>query len=292
MPRRFAIVLLSVLLFLLIGLVLVRWLDRRQEEVKGMEGAIRRPLPPPEPPAEIPERRFLLYFESPDDARLHPEARDLRVVPDDLATIRAVVSAVLEGPYDPKLLRPFPEGWKLRSVFRLREGLVILDLSPPVSEKPTPPPGSLEPEIRQAWQAGTHEEWIAVQSLLVTVVRNVEGAERFVLLIGGEPAETLAGHIDLSHPLKPDPSTAADDPPPTPPATPSPVPTSTPVPTGTAGAGPSPAQTASVRTPKPSPEPTRSPVPSRTPGPPRPSPTRSEVPKATSPLAAVPSPVD
>ena len=196
------------------------------------------PVPTPVvPPTPIPARRVVLYFESAADGRLHPEPRDLPVMTDDIALLRAVGAAVLEGPKTPDLLAPFPEGWRLRAAFRLAEGLAVLDLEPPQEKKAERPPGASPAR----WETGSREEILAAQALLVSVAKNTVGLRRFVLLVGGEPVETLGGHLDLTHPLAPDLTCVADE---------SPVPEPSPVATPTVLPAPRPPG------PSPSPRPT------------------------------------
>lgn len=251
MPRRFAILLISVLLLLAGGLLLVKWLASRPAPKKGKDESVRRVPTPQLPPTPIPPRRVALYFESAEDEKFHVETRDISSSPDDVAFIRAVASSVLDGPYDSRFLRPFPEGWRLRAAFRLKDGLIILDLAPPVPEKAASPAESAAPQARAVWQAGSREEWAAIQSLIITVAKNVSQTDRFALLIGGEPVETLAGHIDLSHPLRPELAAAVDDPAATPPLTPTPTETRTPAPSPSITPTPKPRTPMPVKTPRP-----------------------------------------
>jgi hypothetical protein len=66
----------------------------------------------------------------------------------------------------------------------------------------------------------------------VSVSKNMTGVTRVVFLVAGEPADTLAGHVDLSHPIAPDLARAAEETPR--PAQPAPTATPTPAPTPTA----------------------------------------------------------
>jgi hypothetical protein len=45
------------------------------------------------------------------------------------------------------------------------------------------------------------EELTIVAALVDTVLQNVAETTRVRLLVNGEPAETLAGHVDLTRPL-------------------------------------------------------------------------------------------
>ena len=175
-----------------------------------------------------------MYFEGGDEA-FHAETRELPDSSDEIAFLRSIASAVLEGPRRKELTRPFPVDWKLRGAYRLRDGLVVLDLAPPAPR---------EGAAATHWETGSHEEWAATQTLAVTLAKNLPDVTRIVLLVGGEPVETLAGHVDLTHPFTPDLARAKDEPPleapaapPTPPAA-KPV---TPVPSSPTPSHPTPA---------------------------------------------------
>jgi len=256
MPRRFALGLLALLVFLLLALLL----GRRILSPSATAGA---PAPTPTarptpfvPPTPIAEQRVSVYFPAREGELLRAEARRIPASTDEIAVLRALASAVLDGPRSPDLLRPFPEGWTLRGAFRLRDGLVVLDLSPPGAGTGAPVEGPPAPEasLGPRWQTGSHEELEAVQALLVTLAKNIPTVTKVALVVAGEPAETLAGHLDLMHPLVPDLSRASSDPPLEPPLE-------------TAPPAPTPAQPMSTGTPSPSPEP-RTPPPSKArPGP-------------------------
>jgi hypothetical protein len=213
MPRRFALALLVLLVLLLVAFVLGRKLK------SNAGGTGLRPTPTARPTAVVPptpiaERKVSVFFEGLDEA-FHPEARELPASSDDIAFLRSIASAVLEGPRRPELLRPFPEGWTLRGAYRMRDGLVVLDLAPPAASEEAP---------ASRWETGSHEEWSAAQTLAVTVAKNLPDVTRLVLLVGGEAVETLAGHVDLTHPFAPDLARAKDEPPlEPPPPTPTPA---------------------------------------------------------------------
>lgn len=206
MPRRFALALVALLLLLLGALLAGR-------RLRGPAPAA--PLVPTHrptaaiPPTPIPARRVSLYFESPNDDQLHPEARDVPAALDDVAFLRSVAGAVMDGPRRPELMKPFPEGWSLRGAYLLREGIAVVDLSPPPLAAPKEPGTPAGPR----WSAGSHEEDTAIQALAVTLAKNLPAVTRIVLLVAGDAAETLGGHADLTHPIAPDLRRAADEPP-------------------------------------------------------------------------------
>ena len=213
MPRRFALALIALLL-LLLGALLVGRRLRGPAPAAPLVPTLRPTAVIP--PTPIPARRVSLYFESPNDDQLHPEARDVPAALDDVAFLRSVAAAVMDGPRRLELLRPFPEGWSLRGAYLLREGIAVVDLSPPPLAVPREPGTPAGPR----WPAGSHEEDVAIQSLAVTLAKNLPAVTRVVLLVAGDAAETLGGHADLTHPIAPDLRRAADEPPAEPPAAP------------------------------------------------------------------------
>ncbi len=233
MPRRFALALVVLLLLLLSALLL-----GRRMRGPSRAAAVVPTLRPTAviPPTPIPARQVSLYFESPADDQLHPEARDVPAAVDDVAFLRSVAAAVMDGPRRQDLVKPFPEGWSLRGAYLLGDGIAVIDLSPP----PLPAPREPGTPAGPRWQAGSHEEDTAIQSLAVTLAKNLPAVTRVVLLVAGEAAETLGGHADLLHPIAPDLKRAADEPP-------LPAPTATPLPAASPSpAAPSPAPSAAV----------------------------------------------
>jgi hypothetical protein len=282
MPRRFALALLALLVLLLLGLVV----GRRVHDARRKKQAATRPTPTrtiPPPPTPIPARLVSIWFEGAEDGLFHPEAREVPAAVDDVAFLRSLASAVLAGPRHPALLAPFPERWTLRAAFRLADGIAVLDLAPPVPPTPTPaetlPPGATPPasaaekgtptpgptpvpaapEPPKPWETGASEEVGAAQALVLTVTKNLPSVTRVILLVGGEPVETLAGHVDLTHPLLPDVSRAADEPPLVAPMPTPPEPAATDAPSAPAA----------VSSPAPSPAPTPRPTARPTPRPER-----------------------
>lgn len=232
MPRRFAFALLALLVLLLLGLLV----GRRVHEARRRDRAAAMPSPTrtmPPPPTPIPARLATIWFESAEDGMFRGEVREVPAAIDDVAFLRRLGAEVMSGPRHPSLLRPFPEGWSLRAAYRLADGIAVLDLAPPAppttpTPEPTQTPGgkprkgtptptvtpiplALEPPKR--WETGASEEIGAAQALVLTVTKNLPAVTRVILLVGGEPLETLAGHVDLTHPLLPDLARAADEPP-------------------------------------------------------------------------------
>ncbi|MFP3939068.1 MAG: GerMN domain-containing protein [Thermoanaerobaculia bacterium] len=151
------------------------------------DGAPRSEEDVPEP-EETEERTvtFELYFPGPG-GRLHPEERELAVSDDPRARARSLVLALLGGPEDPELARPFPPQVGLLELY-LVDDTAYVDLGAPELEHP-PSGGSLA-------------ERTMVFSLVDSLVRNVPEVERVVLLWNGVQRESFSGHLDTSVPLE------------------------------------------------------------------------------------------
>jgi hypothetical protein len=131
---------------------------------------------------------FDLYFPA-ADGLLRTERRELEVTGAPRNRVRALVQALLAGPRQAGLARPFPKEVKLGSV-QLIDGTAYIDLR--WEERPEPPPG------------GSTEEMQRVYSVVNTVALNVPPAERVVLLWNGFQPVTFSGHLDTSRPLAPE----------------------------------------------------------------------------------------
>jgi hypothetical protein len=80
---------------------------------------------------------------------------------------------------------------------------------------PENPAGALSVVTRELVKSsgGSHEELMAVYSIVSTVTTNFPEVKRVRILVNGEPAETLAGHVSLRKALVPMPSLVAGRPP-------------------------------------------------------------------------------
>ncbi|MGH9457163.1 MAG: GerMN domain-containing protein [Thermoanaerobaculia bacterium] len=150
------------------------------------------PAPSVQEPAEanrVAPRRVVLFFEGPR-ALLVPEPRDLPLPESDAATLHPLVAAFLAGPQRTPGATPLPADTILRGAFLLPGGTAVVDLGGET--------------LQQGWSAGTRNEMLAAYGLVQTIVANVSSVERVHILIGGEVAPTLGGHLDLSRPLRPE----------------------------------------------------------------------------------------
>lgn len=137
---------------------------------------------------KVAPRIVLLYYESPD-MQLVPERRNLALPENPAGALSIVVHELFNGSANAAVPRLFPPDTIVRGAYLLPDGTAFVDIGGPT--------------VTQGWGAGSHQELIAVYAVVETVMANFPEAKRVRLLVNGEPAETLAGHISLEHALTP-----------------------------------------------------------------------------------------
>ena len=135
-------------------------------------------------PTPVETVRLTLFFPGKDDAKLRPEERDIPKPNGAGAALKAIFAELQRGPRNPDLATPLPEKIHLRNAFLLGDGEVVLDLA-----------------VDSGLSFGAEEELTIVACLVDTVLQNVAETRAVRLLVNGEPAETLGGHVDLTRPL-------------------------------------------------------------------------------------------
>ena len=156
-------------------------------------------IPPQSPPAAITDEIFsdaaalpvYLYFADNKAPFLRGEERSrLRPGPgsDDPAEFcRRLMDALAAGPQS-GLARTLPRKSEIRAVF-VEGKTAYVDFSREVSVSH---PGGIMSEV------------MTIYSVVNTLVLNVDAVDKVKLLIAGQDAETLTGHIDIRFPLNAD----------------------------------------------------------------------------------------
>lgn len=216
MSRRAAGILLAALAAAVAALLLLH-----REDLPGLSRRVPRrflrvtPAPAPTaPPAAagtpavtpVETVKVTLFF--PDaGGMLHTEERDIPRPTGGSAFLRALFAELQKGPTKDGLIAALPPKVQLRNAFLLHEGEAVLDLA-----------------VDSGLSFGSDEELAIVGSLVDTTLQNVADTSRVRILVNGEPAETLGGHVDLTRPLLFMKHELAPEEP-TPNATPAPAPT-------------------------------------------------------------------
>lgn len=191
MNRRAAVLLLAALALAVAALLV--WQAREAARGRERPRAFLRVSPSAPTPAVTPGGlgaearqtvRVTLFFPGAEDAKLRPEERDIPRPSGPSAFLKALFGELARGPAQAGLGGVVPQQIRLRSAFLLPEGQVVLDLG-----------------VDASLAVGSDEEMTVVAALVDTVLQNVADTTRVRILINGEPAETLGGHVDLTRPL-------------------------------------------------------------------------------------------
>ena len=137
---------------------------------------------PPAAPGQVV--RVTLFFPTSAEAKLRREERDIARPSGPTAYLKALFAELQKGPKQAGLSGVLPDKLHLRNAFLLPEGQAVLDLA-----------------MDAGLAFGSDEEMTIVASLVDTVLQNVADTTRVRILVNGEPAETLGGHVDLTRPL-------------------------------------------------------------------------------------------
>lgn len=140
---------------------------------------------------KVAVRAVQLYYEAPS-MLLAAEQRKVELPENPAAAVSIVIRELLKGSSNAGVPPLFPADTTLRAAYLLPEGTVVIDLGGPT--------------LTEGWAAGTHQELMAIHSLVQTVVANFSEARRVRLLLNGTPRETLGGHVWLGRPFVPVPS--------------------------------------------------------------------------------------
>jgi spore germination protein GerM len=137
---------------------------------------------------KVANRTVKLYFESPDLV-LVAETRNLALPASPAGALSVTVRELFKGSANAAVPKLFPPDTVVRAAYLLPDGTAFVDLG-----------GAT---LTNGWGTGSHEELMAVYSVVQTITANFPEARRVRILVNGEPAETLAGHIDLAKALTP-----------------------------------------------------------------------------------------
>ena len=137
---------------------------------------------------KVEVRPVTLFFEGPE-MLLVRETRNVGLPENPAGALSLVTRELLKGSSNARIPHIFPGDTVVRATFLLPDGTAFIDLG-----------GNT---LAQGWGTGSHEELMAVYSVVQTVTTNFPDAKRVRFLINDEPAETLAGHVNLSRALLP-----------------------------------------------------------------------------------------
>jgi spore germination protein GerM len=211
-PRRAKIAVVVLVVAVVAGLVYLRVLHQRVAQLartQATEEQERREVvaPPISTPTDVVAKAQVFWLSTTQPDRLAAVTVQLPLSADRVERAKQLIGALIANPPTPAQ-RTLPVGATLLSFYILPDGTAVADFSDALaSEMPS----------------GILSEWMAVNSIVQTLAADMPGITRLKILIHGQEAETLAGHIDISgfFDLHAQPATAPGTV--TPPTTPAPT---------------------------------------------------------------------
>ncbi len=184
MIRRFALPIAFVVVAGLAGWVLFvglpRWYSARKAATVAAAGAA---APAPTGGA-VRKITATLFYVSEDGMHLTPMQREVPFAAATADQARAIVEAQLASA--PPLVSAIPPNTQLRAVFMTERGDAFVDLSGEVSSRHS---------------GGSLDEIFTVYTIVDALTVNLPAIKRVQILVDGKEVDTLAGHVDLRHPL-------------------------------------------------------------------------------------------
>lgn len=157
---------------------LPRWYAARQAVAPAAGPASTAPAP------AVRKITATLYYVAEDGLALVPVQREIPFGPTVVEQARAIIEAQLAAA--PPYVSAIPSETKLRDVFVTERGDAFVDLSGDLVARH--PGGSLD-------------EIFTIYTLVNALTVNLPAVARVQILVDGKEVDTLAGHVDLRHPL-------------------------------------------------------------------------------------------
>lgn len=140
---------------------------------------------------KVAMRAVSLFYAGPSSL-LVAEQRSVALPQNPAAALPVVLRELMKGSANAGVPSLFPRETMIRGAYLLPDGMAVVDVGGPA--------------FSEGWTTGTHQELMAIQSLVQTVVTNFPEVRRVRILVNGTPSETFAGHIALSQSFGPSPA--------------------------------------------------------------------------------------
>ncbi len=132
-------------------------------------------------PTDEARKVKLFYLAAPGALTLAARETEMPLAKEPAREAKQIVAALIVGPGDPAL-RTLPAETLVHEVFLLADGTAVVDLSQ---------------GFAVGMPSGIETEQVAVDSILRSLSANLPEIRRVKILIEGQQAETVAGHVDL-----------------------------------------------------------------------------------------------
>jgi len=154
---------------------------------KTAEQARRELLPPAPVSGGDPKIKAKMYWGSRSrQGELEAVTIELPLSSDPVLRAKQVLNTLLAGPVDPEV-RTLPPDAALLAFYLLPDGIAVADFSE---------------ALANSIPSGIESEQLAVDSITRTLAANIPQAKQLKILIHGQEADTLAGHLDLTQPFE------------------------------------------------------------------------------------------
>jgi hypothetical protein len=186
MPRAAKIFLITLAVAVVIGLISIGGLRSRVKRLGGPDQATDEQArhavlaPPISTPTDVQVTATIFWAAGAD--RIAPVQVQLPLSADPVQRSRQVLEALIANP-PTNGQRTLPVATELLGFYVLPDGTAVADFSDALASE-TP--------------SGILSEQEAVDSIAKTLASNVPSLRRLKILIHGQEAETLAGHVDLT----------------------------------------------------------------------------------------------
>lgn len=186
MPSRLAIPVAAGLLALGAAWILFVTPGRRDAAAPAAGAGAPAATAPAGAPAAERKITATLYYVADDATDLVAMQREVPFGASVIEQGRRILEAQLTPPAAPAL-SAIPDGVSLRALYLTERGDAFVDLSP---------------EVRERHPGGALEELFTVYTIVNALTVNLPAVTRVQILVDGREVDTLAGHVDLRHPLE------------------------------------------------------------------------------------------
>ena len=187
-PRRWVAIVAIAITAVLFAVALMTGLSRLlRQPAPGTADVAAPAAPAATPAAAVPKIKATLYFGSEDGLHLVATEREVPLAEGAVAQARSILEAQLSAEAQSPLVATIPKGTALRGIFVSDRNEVFVDL---------------DPAVRTGHPGGSLQELMTVYTIVNAVLTNLPNLQEVQILIGGQEADTLAGHVDLRRPLR------------------------------------------------------------------------------------------